>query len=150
MLLAMDTATTTASLALLEPDSAELLAEVSWQARRRQTQELMAAALDLLAHCDRSASAITALATTTGPGSFTGTRIAIATAKGIGIGFRKPGGDDASHRADAALGEGVVLGFALDFAEQYLPAHRGEEGGVEPLGREIDREKRWPVRRPSC
>lgn len=87
MLLALDTATTTASIALYDLDTDQLLAELTWQARRRQTQELTPAIQDLLAHADLSPADITALAATTGPGSFTGVRIAISTAKGIALGL---------------------------------------------------------------
>jgi len=87
MLLALDTATTTASIALYDLDTDQLLAELTWQARRRQTQELTPAIQDLLARMDLSPADITALAATTGPGSFTGVRIAISTAKGIALGL---------------------------------------------------------------
>ncbi len=87
MLLALDTATTTASIALYDLDTDQLLAELTWQARRRQTQELTPAIQDLLARMDLTPADITALAATTGPGSFTGVRIAISTAKGIALGL---------------------------------------------------------------
>ena len=87
MLLALDTATTTASIALYDLETDQLLAELTWQARRRQTQELTPAIQDLLARMDLAPAEITALAATTGPGSFTGVRIAISTAKGIALGL---------------------------------------------------------------
>jgi tRNA threonylcarbamoyl adenosine modification protein YeaZ len=87
MLLAMDTATTTASLAVYNLDTGVLLAEWTWQARRRQTQDLMAAAQQMLAQADVTPRQLTALAVTTGPGSFTGVRIAISAAKGIALGL---------------------------------------------------------------
>ncbi len=87
MLLALDTATTTASIALYNLGTDQLLAELTWQARRRQTQELAPAIQDLLARTDLVPAHITALAATTGPGSFTGVRIAISTAKGIALGL---------------------------------------------------------------
>jgi tRNA threonylcarbamoyladenosine biosynthesis protein TsaB len=90
MLLALDTATTTASLAVYDLSAGQLLAEMTWQARRRQTQDLLGAARDLLALVGTTPAAMTALAVTTGPGSFTGVRIAISAVKGIGLGLPEP------------------------------------------------------------
>lgn len=90
MLLALDTATANASLALWDREAGQLLAELTWQARRRQTQDLLPALENVLRLLDLSPQAITALAVTTGPGSFTGVRIAISTAKGLALGLPQP------------------------------------------------------------
>jgi tRNA threonylcarbamoyladenosine biosynthesis protein TsaB len=90
MLLALDTATTTASVAVYSLDTRQLLAEMTWQARRRQTQELLPALQDMLRLLDVTPAAISSLAVTTGPGSFTGVRIAISTAKGMALGLSRP------------------------------------------------------------
>lgn len=121
VLLALDTATQTASIALydwqlhteshpqnagqpqssedstaaihlqaINTDTARLLAEWTWAARRRQTQDLTAAVQSLLAQAGHAARDLTALAVTTGPGSFTGVRIAASTAKGMGLGLPHP------------------------------------------------------------
>ena len=90
MLLAIDTATSTASLALYDLETRQLPAELTWQARRRQTQDLLPALQDLLRLLDLTPAAITALAVTTGPGSFTGVRIAISAAKGMALGLPQP------------------------------------------------------------
>lgn len=90
MLLALDTATATASLAVYNLESNQLLAELTWQARRRQTQDLLLAARTLLAQVDLTPSTLTALAVTTGPGSFTGVRIGISAVKGIALGLPTP------------------------------------------------------------
>lgn len=86
MLLALDTATT-ASIALFDPKAGELLAEQSWQANRRQTESLLPALQEMMARLEMTPQSLTALAVTTGPGSFTGVRIAISVAKGIGLGL---------------------------------------------------------------
>lgn len=90
MLLALDTATATASLAIYDLNQQQLLAELTWQARRRQTQDLLGSAQQLLHQVGLTAAQVTALAVTTGPGSFTGVRIAISAAKGIGLGLPAP------------------------------------------------------------
>lgn len=87
MLLALDTATTTATLAVFDLNKQQLLAELTWEAQRRQTQDLLVAAQHLLAQLDLTPAQLTALAVTTGPGSFTGVRIAISTVKGIALGL---------------------------------------------------------------
>ncbi len=90
MLLAIDTATATASLAVYDLETDHLLAELTWQARRRQTQDLLVAARSLLSQVGLTASELSALAVTTGPGSFTGVRIGISAVKGIALGLPNP------------------------------------------------------------
>ena len=98
MLLALDTATATASLALYDLDARRLLAEETWQARRRHTQELIPAVRHLLAMMDVAPDALTALAVTTGPGSFTGVRVGISTIKGMALGLAVPTRAEGSPR----------------------------------------------------
>ena len=90
MLLALDTTTTTASLAVYDLAAEQLLGELTWQARRRQTQDLLDAAQQLLHLLGAAPRDLTALAVTTGPGSFTGVRIGISAVKGIGLGLPAP------------------------------------------------------------
>jgi len=89
MLLALDTATNTASVALYDPATGTLLAEQTWQARRRQTEETIPVIQEMLARLDIASNRIDALAVTTGPGSFTGVRIAISVAKGMALGLEQ-------------------------------------------------------------
>jgi tRNA threonylcarbamoyladenosine biosynthesis protein TsaB len=90
MLLAIDTATATISLAVYDMAAGQLLGETTWQARRRQTQDLLAGAEHLLGLLDLAAHDLDALAVTTGPGSFTGVRIGISTVKGMALGLPLP------------------------------------------------------------
>jgi tRNA threonylcarbamoyladenosine biosynthesis protein TsaB len=90
MLLAVDTATVTASVAVYDLANGVLLAESTWQARRRHTQELLTTTQALLAHVGVQPAELTALAVTTGPGSFTGVRIGLSAIKGIGLGLPSP------------------------------------------------------------
>jgi tRNA threonylcarbamoyladenosine biosynthesis protein TsaB len=90
MLLALDTATATASVALYDRNTHQLLAEYTWQTDRRHTQDLLTTAQWLLTQRGLTPTHLTALAVTTGPGSFTGVRIAISAAKGIGLGLPTP------------------------------------------------------------
>jgi len=87
MLLALDTATTTISIALYDLNADLLLGEMTWQARRRHTAALLPEVQRLLAALDASPVDLTALAVTTGPGSFSGVRAGIATVKGMALGL---------------------------------------------------------------
>ncbi|MCS6825194.1 MAG: tRNA (adenosine(37)-N6)-threonylcarbamoyltransferase complex dimerization subunit type 1 TsaB [Caldilinea sp.] len=86
----MDTASTTASAAVYDLKRAQLLGETTWEGRRRQTQNLLILVRHLMATVDVTPADLTALAVTTGPGSFTGVRIAVSAAKGIGLGLPNP------------------------------------------------------------
>ena len=81
MLLAIDTATRLMSLAL--HDGQDLLAEETWHTENNHTAELAPAIRLLFGRCGLRYEDLTALAVSTGPGSFTGLRIGIALAKGI-------------------------------------------------------------------
>lgn len=90
MLLAMDTASTTASVAIYDTATARTLAEATWEGRRRQTQDLLVMVRQVLATAGVAPDSLRTLAVTTGPGSFTGVRIAISAAKGIALGLAAP------------------------------------------------------------
>jgi len=87
LLLALDTATATASVAVYDRQRRRLLSEITWQARRRHTQDLMPAVEQALVYAGVGVEQIAALAVTTGPGSFTGVRIGISAVKGLGLGM---------------------------------------------------------------
>jgi tRNA threonylcarbamoyladenosine biosynthesis protein TsaB len=79
MILAIDTTTSWASLALI-PDNDEP-AMHAWNIGRRHSTEILGAIDNLLHEAGVAKSAITAIATCLGPGSFNGTRVGVTTAK---------------------------------------------------------------------
>jgi tRNA threonylcarbamoyladenosine biosynthesis protein TsaB len=88
MLVAIDTATDQASLAL--HDGFRVRVEQTWEARRRQTSELsprLAAAMEQVKLPPKKLSGV---AVTEGPGSFTGLRIGMSVAKGLAIAQNLP------------------------------------------------------------
>ena len=82
MILAIDTSTDTASIALYRPGEG-LLAEQSWRSGREQTTQLLPNIQRLMALVGVGVSDLGGIAVATGPGSFSGVRIGIATAKGL-------------------------------------------------------------------
>jgi len=83
-LLAIDTSTMWGSLALY--DGRGVLAEETWHLQRRHDDALFAAIDRLLGLTGLSLTSVDRIAVAVGPGSFTGVRIAIATAQGIARG----------------------------------------------------------------
>ena len=83
-LLALDTSTAWASVALY--DGRGVLAEETWHAQRRHGDELFPTIERVLSGARQSLADVDRVAVATGPGSFTGLRIAIAAAQGIARG----------------------------------------------------------------
>jgi len=83
MLLAIDTATDTASLAL--HDGSRVRVEYTWESARRHTVELVPRLLAALEQVGLGAEHLSGVAVTRGPGSFTGLRVGIAVAKGLAL-----------------------------------------------------------------
>jgi tRNA threonylcarbamoyladenosine biosynthesis protein TsaB len=87
MLLAVDTSTTRAGIALYDGD---VIAESSWLAGRDHGRHLMPVIEQTLARLGKQPSDLTAVAAARGPGSFTGLRVGLAVARGLQIGLGIP------------------------------------------------------------
>ena len=88
MLLAIDTATHFAGLALY--DQGQVLAEESWYSAMTHTVELMPRIRRLLSTHQLAAESLAGIGVSLGPGSFTGLRIGLAAAKGMALPYRLP------------------------------------------------------------
>lgn len=83
MLVAIDTATGYASLAL--HDGFQVRVEHTWESPRRHTVELMPRLVAALDQLGIGANHLSGVAVTRGPGSFTGLRVGMAVAKGLAL-----------------------------------------------------------------
>jgi tRNA threonylcarbamoyladenosine biosynthesis protein TsaB len=81
LLLGIDTATRMASLAL--HDGAQVRVELSWETANHHTIELVPRIAGMLAQIDADVEQVAGVAVALGPGSFTGVRVGVATAKGL-------------------------------------------------------------------
>lgn len=81
LFLALDTTTASCSVALGEED--RLLGEYLLNIRKTHSQRLMPLIISLLRDCDLERTQLEGIAVATGPGSFTGIRIGMATARGL-------------------------------------------------------------------
>ncbi len=88
LLLALDTSTRQASVALCTEDT--LLGECTWQVGNNHSVELLERIQRLMAECRTDMAEIDGVAVATGPGSFNGLRVAVATAKALAFALRKP------------------------------------------------------------
>jgi tRNA threonylcarbamoyladenosine biosynthesis protein TsaB len=84
MLLALDTSTRQTGIALYS-GSGGLISEVSWRSANRHTVELMPRVDRMLAEAGAAGRDLKVIAVALGPGSFTGLRVALATAKGLAL-----------------------------------------------------------------
>jgi tRNA threonylcarbamoyladenosine biosynthesis protein TsaB len=88
LLLALDTSTGTASVALFDGEA--VVSETTWHAGREHSTRVLVEVGASLERIGRTPTDLTALAVARGPGSFTGVRVALSVAKGLAAGLRIP------------------------------------------------------------
>lgn len=140
MILVLDTATRTPVVAVAATDGT-VMAERHWQSRHRHGEELLGRLEEALAEIGAGRRDLTGVVVGTGPGSFTGLRIGLATAKTIAYALGIPIVGVSSTRAlalavattDASLPE-VAIALQAGAADRYV--HRFRITGRLPV--EID------------
>lgn len=88
ILLGIETASLVSSVALIDSD--RLLAELTIETRKTHSEQLVPHLEKLLQLADMDKEKITGIAVSKGPGSFTGLRIGLATAKAMSYGLNIP------------------------------------------------------------
>jgi tRNA threonylcarbamoyladenosine biosynthesis protein TsaB len=88
LLLALDTSTRQASVALCNEE--RLYGEYTWHVGNNHSVELLERVQRLLAESELAMSALDGVVVATGPGSFNGVRVAVASAKTLAFALRKP------------------------------------------------------------
>jgi tRNA threonylcarbamoyl adenosine modification protein YeaZ len=89
VILAIEAASTDLSLAIADPGGA-IIGDDAWTSERRQSAELLPRLLALLDREGRTIDEVTGIGVGSGPGSFTGLRVAMALAKGLAVALRCP------------------------------------------------------------
>ena len=87
-ILGLDSSGLVASVAIVEDDN--LLAEYTVNYKKTHSQTLLPMLDEIARMTELDFSTIDAIAIAGGPGSFTGLRIGSATAKGLGLAWKKP------------------------------------------------------------
>jgi tRNA threonylcarbamoyladenosine biosynthesis protein TsaB len=89
MIVAIEAASTDLSLALAD-SAGTIVAEEAWPSSRRQSAELFPRLLSMLDRSGIALGALTAIGVGSGPGSFTGLRVAMSLVKGLAVGLHRP------------------------------------------------------------
>jgi tRNA threonylcarbamoyladenosine biosynthesis protein TsaB len=138
LVLGIDTASGRASIALAR--GAAVLAEECLEERGAHARDLLPRLERLLRDRGLAAADLGGIGVSVGPGSFTGVRVGMATAKGLGYALDVPCAglstlEALARAAAAALGSGVLCA-ALDAGrgEVYGALFRIHPGAVERIG----------------
>jgi tRNA threonylcarbamoyladenosine biosynthesis protein TsaB len=136
VLLALETATTTCGVAVVRDD--DVVGQVHLHRPRVHSERLTPLVDDTLRHADVEAEAIDAVAVSMGPGSYTGLRIGVSTAKGWAlstdaalVGVPTLEAYAAQVRPVAAPGDVVCALLDARRDEVYAGAFRVTTDGVE-------------------
>lgn len=140
-ILALDTASEACSVAI-HLDNGEVIGRYEY-APRLQTQLLLPMVDELLAQCQLSPQALTAIAYSRGPGSFTGVRISAAAAQGLAFGWDLPVLAISSLQTLAQGAyrvlqqEQVISVFDARMSEIYLGAYQLDGQLMQPVIEEV-------------
>ncbi|SDF11737.1 tRNA (adenosine(37)-N6)-threonylcarbamoyltransferase complex dimerization subunit type 1 TsaB [Sporomusa acidovorans] len=131
-ILAIDTATLVSSVAIATQDT--LVAELTIQTRKTHSERLMPHIASLLSMAEMTQNSIKAVAVSIGPGSFTGLRIGLATAKAMAYALHIPliGVPTLAALAFSCPVPGVVLAPMLDAQKEnvYLGLYEWQNDSV--------------------
>ena len=90
LILAIDTALDACAAAVLDTDTTRLIAQESQPMKRGHAEALMPLIARVMKQSGVAFTALDRIAVTTGPGSFTGLRVGLSAARGIGLAAGKP------------------------------------------------------------
>ena len=90
LILAIDTALDACAAAVLDTEAGQLIAQEQQLMRRGHAEALMPLIARVMRACSLPFAALDRVAVTTGPGSFTGLRVGLSAARGIGLAANKP------------------------------------------------------------
>jgi tRNA threonylcarbamoyladenosine biosynthesis protein TsaB len=90
LILAIDTALDACAAAVLDTDAGQLIAQEQQLMKRGHAEALMPLIARVMRACGLPFAALDRVAVTTGPGSFTGLRVGLSAARGIGLAANKP------------------------------------------------------------
>lgn len=90
LILAIDTALDACSAAVLDADAGQLIALESQPMKRGHAEALMPLIQRVMDQSGIAFATLDRIAVTTGPGSFTGLRVGLSAARGIGLAAHKP------------------------------------------------------------
>lgn len=90
LILAIDTALDACAAGVLDTSSASVIAQQSLAMKRGHAEALVPLIAQVMAQSGVDYAALDRIAVTTGPGSFTGLRVGLSAARGIGLAADKP------------------------------------------------------------
>jgi tRNA threonylcarbamoyladenosine biosynthesis protein TsaB len=90
LILAIDTALDACAAAVLDTNTSQLIAQESLPMKRGHAEALMPLIARVIKASGVAFVALDRIAVTTGPGSFTGLRVGLSAARGIGLAANKP------------------------------------------------------------
>jgi len=123
LILAIDTALDACAAAVLDTGAARLIAQHSQAMKRGHAEALMPLIARVMKEAGLPFAALDRIAVTTGPGSFTGLRVGLSAARGIGLAAEKPviGLTTLWAYAAPALGDGErVIVSAIDARHDHV------------------------------
>jgi len=141
VIVAIDAASMELGVALADPEGDPVAAD-AWSSPQRQSAELLPRILALLDAAGRDLSMISGVAVGTGPGSFTGLRVAMAIAKGLAVGLGRPIVGVPSLPAWLEAAPDAVAALARAGAREAYLLSRGAEGPVVVEGERLDADLR--------